>query len=285
MNVLSGTLAGMSDVGSGELIVAAEAWPPPGERWIVLNDIVEIPGVVDSLIQDLLAGEARGRRDVAGSYLASWISGTAAGIAAGALITMGRAWPLPPQGIALHRHADGWFDGMALKNSTVWILPDDPAAGSPDAVVFEDTKALGAALAAEVARVVEPVFAAVRTATRYPTRSMWGSLADGIAGTALWRGVRSGTADPALWDRAGAFLDRLEERTRLLRVRPNLAEIAWSGGVARLSVKGTCCLYFKTFEGVPDPCREGYCSSCPFRAPESRTEKWADWLEENAVAT
>lgn len=285
MNVLSETLAALSDDGTGELIVAADSWPPAGDRWIALNDIFEMPGVFDSLIHELLAGEARGRRDVAGSYLASWISGTATGIAAGALITMRRAWPLSPHGIALHRHADGWFDGMALKDPTMWVLPDDPAAGSPDAVVFEDEKALGSALAAEVARVVEPVFAAVRSATRYPTRSMWGSLADGIAGTALWRGVRLGTADPALWDRAGAFLDRLEERTRLLRIRPSLAEIAWSGGVAQLSVKGTCCLYFKTFEGKPDPCGEGYCSSCPFRAPESRTEKWASWLEENAVAT
>jgi hypothetical protein len=284
MHPLVETMRSLSEDDGVELVFAQRSWPPPGEDWTVLSDVLDNPAVVEGWVQDLLAGEARGRRDVAGSYLASWLAGTVAGVAAGSLIAMGRTWPLDPAGMAVHRHPDGWFDKTALNRPTLWVEAGDPAAGHPDAVVFENLNELYVRLAGEVVRLIEPVFSAVRAATRYPTRSMWGALSDGIAGSAVWRGLRKGTSDPGDWDRAMEFLDRLEERTRLVRTRPRLAEVVWSGGVARLSVKGTCCLYFKVFDGEPDPCGEGYCSSCPFRTDESRQQKWSTWLEERELA-
>jgi hypothetical protein len=281
---LEHTLHALSDGDEMNLVLAGETWPPAGECWFLFSEVLDSPDVISGWVDELLAGEARGRRDVAGSYLSSWIAGTLAGVPAGALIAGSRAWPLEPENIALRRHADGWFDGMALRSAALWVLPDDPDAGHPDVVVVATPDELRARLAAEIVRVVDPMFARVREATRYPSRSMWGSLADGIASMALWRDRRAGSPDPEVWERAGEFLDRLESRARLLKDRPTLGEVTWSGGCHRISVKSTCCLYFKIFDGEPDPEGEGYCSSCPFRSEESRKEKWSTWLEEQAAA-
>lgn len=284
MRPLESTLDALGKTDEVNLVLAGEEWPPPGEGWTVLNEVLQSPAVIAGWVDDLLAGEARGRRDVAGSYLSSWIAGTVAGVPAGALIASRRAWPLEPENIALHCHPEGWFDGMALRSTAMWALPDDPDASHPDVVVIDAPDELRARLAEEIVKVVEPVFARVREATRYPSRSMWGSLADGIASMALWRDRRSGDPDPEVWERAGEFLDRLEARARLLKDRPSLGEVTWSGGCHRFSVKSTCCLYFKVFDGEPDPEGEGYCSSCPFRSEESRNQKWSTWFEEQAAA-
>jgi hypothetical protein len=278
------TLKALSEGDDAKLVLAGDAWPPAGDSWFVISDILQNPDVISDFVRFLLASEAGGRRDVAGSYLASGLTGMVAGIPAGALIASGRAWPLEPEGVAVHLHPDGWFDGMALRSPALWVLPGDPDEAHPDATVLGSLDELKERLADEIVRVAEPLFAAVRSATRYPTRSMWGSLADGIAGMALWRDRRSGDPDPAVWERAGKFLDGLEARARLLKDRPTLGEVTWSGGCHRFSVKSTCCLYFKVFDGKPDPEGEGYCSSCPFRSEESRNRKWSTWLEEQAAA-
>ncbi|MGQ0679875.1 MAG: hypothetical protein ACT4OM_09530 [Actinomycetota bacterium] len=261
----------------------AEELPPRQDHWFVLSDILSAPEILQGWVADLLAGEAKGRRDVAGSYLSSWLTGIVVDAPAKALVVERRAWPLEARSIALHRHADGWFDKMALCSRELWVLEDDPAADHPDSVVFGSLAELQARLAGQIVSLVEPIFASVRAATRYPTRSMWGALADGIAGSALWHDRRSGADLPSTWNDAAMFLDGLQNKARLLKTRPHLAEVAWSGGVARFSVKGTCCLYFKIFDGEPDPCGDGYCGSCPFRSETNRIERWAEWLEEQAV--
>lgn len=284
MRPLEHTLKALSDNDEVSLSLAGDTWPPEGDCWFLFSEVLQSPAVITGWVDDLLAGEAHGRRDVAGSYLCSWIAGMVAGVPAGALISTSRAWALQPENLALHRHADGWFDRMELRSAEVWVLPDDPDAGHPDSVVIDTPDELRARLAAEIVKVVEPVFARVREATRYPSRSMWGSLADGIASMALWRDRRAGNPDPAVWDRAGEFLDCLEDRARLLKDRPSLGEVTWSGGCNRFAVKSTCCLYFKVFDGEPDPEGDGYCTSCPFRSEQSRNQKWSTWLEEQAAA-
>jgi hypothetical protein len=278
------TFKALNEGDDARLVLAGDAWPPAGEGWFVVSEILQKPDVISDFVRSLLESEAGGRRDVAGSYLASGLSSMVAGVPAGALIASGRAWPLEPEGVAVHLHPDGWFDGMALRSAALWVLPGDPDAGHPDATVLAGPEELRERLAGEIVRVAESLFAAVRSATRYPTRSMWGSLADGIAGMALWRDRRSGIPDPEVWERAGEFLDALEARARLLKDRPTLGAVTWSGGCHRFSVKSTCCLYFKVFDGKPDPEGEGYCSSCPFRSVESRNRKWSTWLEEQAAA-
>lgn len=284
MRPLELTLQLLSENDEVNLTLAGDVWPPFGDGWFVLSDVLRNPDLISRWIQDLLSGRACGRRDVAGSYLSASIAGIVAGVPAGAIIAAGRAWPLVPSGIALRLHADCWFDGMALKSPALWVLRDDPDAENSDSVVFQSAGDLRDRLAANIVRVVNPIFAAVRSATGYPTRSMWGLLADGIAGMALWRDRSSGRLDPDVWERAVEVLDALQERARLMKARPTVSKVASGGSCLQFAVKGTCCLYFKTFDGDPDPDGEGYCSSCPFRTDESRHQRWAAWLDEQAAA-
>jgi hypothetical protein len=277
------TLRALSD-NEANFVFAGDNWPPAGDDWFQLSDILQNPGVVSGFVEALLAGEAGGRRDVAGSYLASGLAGVVAGSAAGALIASERAWPLEPEGVAVHLHPGGWFDGLALRSAAVWMLPGDPDEAHPDATVLKSMSELRNRVAAQIVRVADPLFGAVRFATRYPTRSMWGALADGIAGMALWRDRKSGDLDPDVWERADQFLDVLQGRARLMKARPTVARVSCDAGCAQFAVKGTCCLYFKTVDGKPDPNGDGYCSSCPFRSEQSRSQRWCAWLEEQASA-
>jgi hypothetical protein len=284
MGPLAATLQALNDRES-RILLSNGDWPPGGQDWFPVSRIIEDPKLVGSWIDALLAGEANGRRDVAGSYLSGWFGGMLASTAACSLILQGRTWPLYAAGVALHRHPDGWFDRLALRSPAVLVLAGDPADGHPDARVFDDVDQLRSRLAEEIMRLVEPLFVSIRAATRYPLRSMWGSLADGIVGQALWTVRSSGDSGRVAWSEATDLLDQLAGRVPLLKTRPTPVPVDWSNGSAYLWVKGTCCLYFKAYEGKPDPCGEGYCNSCPFRQDASRLRRWAAWLEEEAAGT
>lgn len=115
---------------------------------------------------------------------------------------------------------------------------------------------------------------------------MWGNLVDGIAIASLWppHKPRAGRDVQGAWTTAAALIDELAARVPLLTVRPTLQRVDWSGGTAWLVAKGTCCLVYKVWGGSRDPYGDSCCQACPFRAPDSRQAKWAEWLEEQAAA-
>ncbi len=65
---------------------------------------------------------------------------------------------------------------------------------------------------------------------------------------------------------------------------PRIDRTDWSGGSAWFTVKSTCCLYYKVFDGRPDLAGEGYCTSCPFRDDDWRRARFTSWMEEQAAA-
>jgi hypothetical protein len=92
------TFEALNEGDDSNLVLAGDAWPPAGDNWFLFSDILQDPGVITGFVGALLATEAGGRRDVAGSYLASGLSGMVAGVPAGALIAAGRACGRPTCG-------------------------------------------------------------------------------------------------------------------------------------------------------------------------------------------
>jgi hypothetical protein len=70
-------------------------------------------------------------------------------------------------------------------------------------------------------------------------------------------------------------------RVPLIRPRPPLERVEWSGGTAWMAPKTACCLLYHAYD-LPRP--ESYCNNCPLRDGDSRRAKWASWLEEQATA-
>jgi hypothetical protein len=162
------------------------------------------------------------------------------------------------------------------------VLPTDPDIGAAHTEVVAGPATLHAIVADELVAIATTIFAAVRRLAPFGLRGMWGNFADGIAEGVVWRTRNFGEEAAPARRVALQLVDALADRVPALTVRPRFERVAWSGGTAWLPVKSTCCLYYKTFEGSPDPCGDGYCTSCPFRDDAWRLARWATWLETNA---
>jgi hypothetical protein len=254
---------------------------PASDAWHPLGDLLDDTAAVEALIGTLVDGEAAGHRDVAGSYLASWVAGPIVQLVAAAWLDAGWVLHLEHDQVWVRFHEDGWVDGVALADAALAVGADDPVAASTGVQVVGDPEERRRLVAGQIRSVAEPIFDAVRALVPYGRSGMWGSLADGLAGTALHTEQRrAGGGDPAgTWAGVDALIDELVRQVPELRARPRRQLIPWSGGTRHQSVRGTCCLYYKTCTD-PDPCGDGYCSSCPHRPDESRALRITRWLED-----
>lgn len=264
--MLAETLAALDAPDGWFTHVAGE---PSGDGWVRVADIVAGPDLIEGWLDELLLHEAKGHRDVAASYLSAWLAGAIAEPVAAAIDLHRCAWPVTADNLAVRRHPEGWFDALA-------VLGGERRAGAGDVA------ALRQLVAAELVALLSPIFEVVRRWAPYGTAGMWGSVADGIAADALQRARLGGRDGAAAWRDAGALIDELAARAPQLRVRPGLCEVPWSGGSAHLSVRGTCCLYYKVSGQPRDPLGESYCTSCPLRDDGDRCRRWAAWLDEQA---
>lgn len=250
------------------------------DGWHRLDDLLSDQGLMDDLLESLVDGEAAGHRDVAGSFLASWLAGPIAHVLASAWVDGRRVVHPEPDRLALRFHEEGWVAGLAIAAARLSVGGNDPAAALDGVDVVEDLDRRRRLVVDQLRSVARPIFDAVRARAAYGRSGMWGSLADGLAGGTLYSEQRRpGRGDPAgAWETIDALVDELGRQTPSLRARPRRQLIAWSGGTWHQSVRGTCCLYYKT-TADPDPCGDGYCSSCPLRPDTSRAERIARWLE------
>lgn len=268
---------------------AADEWrawsvgPPADDGWVSVADLRD-GDVLRSWFDELVEIETAGHRDVAASYVAGWLGSIVLEGPMHALRTELRTWHARADSLLVHRHAEGWIDGIAVLDDLVRVLPDDPDAGAPGTEIVADAAIMRRDLATEAAELLTPMFELLRSWAPFGLAGMWGTTADEIAGTAVWAARRAGHDCDEAFRAAGELLDELATRAPRLRVRPTLVEVPWSKGTASLARKGTCCLWYKT-QTEPDPSGEGYCSSCPLREPTSQVERWSRWLEEEATAT
>lgn len=278
---LAATLKRIGGVDDWCRYVAGE---PDGDGWFGIDRIHSDPALLRVWLAELIAGEAQGHREVAGSYLSAWLGGVIAGPVAVAVLNERRAWPVEAALLAVHRDPGGWFDGLAVRRSVLSVLADDPAALDPDSEVLPDVAALHLQVAHGLVDVLEPLFTSIRASTPVGLPAMWGAVADAIASTTLayarWHGRDGDTA----WREATTLIDAVERVAPPLHARPALERVDWSGGLAHFAVRGSCCLYFRVSGCPRDPVGEGYCTSCPFRDGADRRRRWAGWLEQQTAS-
>lgn len=256
---------------------------PPAGEWHALGDLLEATSV-EALIEALVDGETAGHYDVAGSYLASWLAGPIVWLVAAAWLDGGRVLHLELAQVLVRFHPDGWVDGVAIADAELAVGAGDPAATSTGVQVVDDPEERRRLVADQIRSLAAPIFDAVRALVPYGRSGMWGSLADGLAGSALHTEQRrlDGGDPVGAWTGVEGFLDELVRQVPELRARPRRQLIPWAGGIRHQSVRGTCCLYYKTCTD-PDPCGDGYCSSCPHRPDESRAQRITRWLEDQSA--
>lgn len=253
----------------------AEVGPPEGAAWYSLDTVVS-GGHLDSWLERL-ACDHDGQRDVAGAYLGSALAGAVVSVPMSALVGERRV-PHFGAGLWLHRHGEGWFDRVSCTSIEVDVLADDPEAEHPDTVIVADQAALAERFAESLVETLAPLLQAVRRRTPYGLQGLWGGVADEVTGTALRAARQTRTDGWAAWALSQAVLDHMAASQHHLR-RPRAFPVSWSGGEALFQVKGTCCLYYKTHDGPPEPNGDRYCTTCPFRDDDNRLSRLRQQLE------
>lgn len=252
---------------------------PTGATWLHLASLPQD-------LEDLFAAMARsGPRRAAykGASVAAILTDAVVSTALPPLLVDRRLPDIHPLNLWVRLHeSDFWFDQIRLEDPTVYLLPTDPEADHPTCVVVPTIEDLHRRFGQQLVEAATPSFSAVRALAPFGRRGMWGQLADDVGGTALWTARAVGLDQRAAWEEAQSILDHVAEAVPDLRVRPRLFPVRWEGGETLFQVKGTCCLWYTTFE-EPDRLGEGYCTTCPLRDDDVRHERLHQYLADGAV--
>jgi hypothetical protein len=183
------------------------------------------------------------------------------------LCTARRAWTLDLADLTVYESdeptgAEGdTLIGIATAGRLM-VGVEDSAAEGDDTVAVDSQHDLIERVADEIVEALHPVFAAVRSVANFGLVGMWGAVVDDISAAA----VTASSTVPlrSALETSDALVKALKLRTRHVRLLPSIEMVAWSGGITPVSVKGNCCMRYKT-QDLPDQAGEGFCEDCPKR--------------------
>lgn len=259
----------------------ADIGRPSGVEWTAFDDVVAaVPAWIDAL-----AAQQGGHRDVAGSFLAGWLSGAAVIIPTVSLVLTGRL-PDPRQPLWIRRADGGYFDRLAFEDPTMLVEADDEFAGHEEAIVA-DRERIFDVFADTVVQRMEPVLGAIRRLVPYGWRGLWSNLSDEITGAALWAGRVTRRPPTDALTIADALETRLAANPRVPDCGPTRSVPVDSvGGPAMFIVRSACCLYFKTRPQRGDCASDAYCATCPLVDDAVRNVRLSQFVaDERAVPT
>jgi hypothetical protein len=191
-----------------------------------------------------------------------------------ALVLDRRAWDVRAGHLAVH----GETEQVAVRDASVLVLPDDPAAGHPDAEVLPDLPALLDRVAADAVATLRPLLDAVRAATRYGLVPLWNSAADAVRGAAHYAPLYAGADRERAHAVGAALVEALAAHGARLRDRGGQEVVEWRTEVYRLPVRAACCLYYKTSPEV-GRASDAYCMTCPFLCSPDRKERFGTFVD------
>ncbi|MER8013580.1 (2Fe-2S)-binding protein [Streptomyces griseoluteus] len=186
---LTAAYARLGEVFPGLTVTVAQdpAHPlPAGDGWVTADGLAAGGAQLDSFLawddaQVLRDHGRRGRPDVIAGFGLHRYAWPACLLITVPWFLHRRVPRLPVADVAYHR-TEG---RMTVRPGAFACLPDDPAAGLPEAVVVADEEALRAEVRAAVAEHLEPVLGGFGPRMRRRGRALWGMATDEIV-EGLW---------------------------------------------------------------------------------------------------
>jgi hypothetical protein len=201
------------------------------------------------------------------------------GTVTAALVLERRAWGLHAGHLAVHPAPDGSpADRVAVRDASLLVLPDDPAAGHPDAEVLPDLPALLDRVAEAAVATLRPLLDAVRAATRYGLVPLWNSAADAVRGAATYAPLYAGIEREPARAVGAALVYALAAHGARIRDRGGQELLQRGTETYTVPVRAACCLYYKTEPEVERP-SDAYCMTCPFLAAPDRRERFGTFVD------
>ncbi|MFT4039064.1 MAG: hypothetical protein QM692_12840 [Thermomicrobiales bacterium] len=179
-----------------------------------------------------------------------------------------RAPVLHPERLRVALGSTGRPEALVLPDAAFWCLPDDPAAGHPDARVIADEATLRALLLDRLSEMFALMIAVTRRRARVGARALWISAAETCASTLV-----DGLPPEVTQEQAQAAVQTLIGTPGVpLRAKPEVITLHAAGRPRLMLLGDDCCTNFK----IPG---ETYCESCPHLPREQRIASLQTWWE------
>ena len=243
-----------------------ELGTPQGDGWYAARELVERRhDVVQQCMAAILRAEGADDRRVGASFFFKSYCSAVIGAGVAMALIERRVADLSIDNMHLHLHEAGGIDGIALTRTRIAVLPDDPAADHPDAVVVATEAELGEyLLACAVDEHLAYAVEAWRPVLRLGKPALWGLAADTDAGFAMFILERLQQAE------------RCDELIPALLDRPRLR----GSGVIWLDIDGerhpvlkraACCFAYRS-PNYP------HCDTCPLLSEAEREARMRESL-------
>ncbi|WP_460406494.1 (2Fe-2S)-binding protein [Actinophytocola sediminis] len=146
-------------------------------------------------------------------------------------------------------------ESTALLDPRFVCLPDDPAAGTPDATVVPDEGALAAVLRGRFTAHAARFVAAFAPTVRFGRHTLWAAATDALDDSMLLAGRYGGDEAAGVVDAALLLPERLSPLTSGSTMRP----VAGAAGepVSWTRRRESCCFHYLLEHG------KGPCATCP----------------------
>ncbi|WP_243867236.1 (2Fe-2S)-binding protein [Actinophytocola oryzae] len=238
--------------------------PDDSTAWVNCAELLSAPETFTLWRQELAGwlhdryGEAP-ERTTAG-YVMSWYLSVPAYLAALLFHHERRVPSLRPEHLAFRKSRPRPHpDSIAVLDEGFVCLPDDPAAGTPNATVVTDERALAAVLRGRFTAHAAQFVSAFGKTVRFGRRTLWGAATDALDNWMWLAGRYGGDEVAGVLDAALLLDDRFEPLTSASTLRP----VTDAAGHTRWTRRReSCCFHYLMKAG------QGVCETCPRVCPK-----------------
>jgi len=153
------------------------------------------------------------------------------GRAVASFVTIGRVWDTGAENMAVRTDIEGGLDWAGVRDTTLRVLPDDPAAGSPDTVVLPCEKALAQWLACRSRSTLAGVFDGLARVSNCSVETLWSTAGESVLGAATIVPTFAGTSPEVGYRRGQLVLQALHDAGLAVRRRSPLPRTPGAGPI------------------------------------------------------
>lgn len=197
-------------------------------RWVPLERAVD-GGRVELMFRNYFAESGDIRFS---TYLvAEAFSHGVLGRAVASFVTLGRVWDTGAENMSVRTDIEGGLDWAGVRDTTMRVLPDDPAAGSAGTVVLPCEQALAQWLACRSRATLATVFDGLSEVSNCRVDTLWSMAGECVLGAATIVPTFAGTSTETGYRRGQYVLQALHDSGLAVRRRSSLPRTPGAGPI------------------------------------------------------
>lgn len=188
-------------------------------RWVPLVSAVDC-GRVEAMYRRFVE-ESGDRRYAVRQVTSAFIHGVV-GRATASFVTLGRAWDTGAENLSVRTDIDGGLDWAGVRDTTLRVLPGDPAADSDDTRVMPCEEALARWSACRSREALQRVFEGLASVGECSTDTLWAAVGEHVLGVATLIPHYAGTSPEVGYRRGQLVIEAFRDSGLPVRSRSSL---------------------------------------------------------------